>query len=240
MNALMSIIESIGIFLAGLAVRFGLLVAVLLVLTVVFLVGLGIVRLVMSLRRMVLGLGTANGLSWKRSGYYAPGHTWVESRRTQGIRVGFDDLAQRVLEHVTAITLPVPGTKLKEGQPLTQLACGDRHAVIPSPVTGTVIAINDAVVRDPVLIHRDPYRRGWLLSIEPGNTAYARLPWGEGARQWLREESLRLSRFMEEQLQLHAADGGELVAPGASFLDAKQWNEMVQSFLKVQPPANVQ
>jgi glycine cleavage system H protein len=234
MNALISIIESIGIFLGGLAVRFGLLVAVLLVLTVIFLIGLAAVRLVQALRRSVLGLGTADGLAWKRSGYYAPGHTWVESRGAQGIRVGFDDLAQRVLSHVTAITLPPPGTKLKEGEALTQVGCGDRHVVIPSPVSGTVVAINDAVIRDPVLIHHDPYRHGWLVAVEPASTAYTRLQWGGAARQWLREEGIRFSRFMETQLQLHAADGGEMTAPGASFLDREQWNDMVRSFLKAQ------
>ncbi len=234
MHALVSILESVGIFLGGLAVRFGLLVAVLLVLTTVFLVGLGVVRLVAAVRRRVLGLGTADGLRWKRNGYYAPGHTWVESRGPQGVRIGFDDLGQRVLDRVTALTLPTPGTKLKEGQALTQVACGNRHAVLPSPVSGTVVAINDAVIRDPGLIHRDPYRRGWLVALEPGNTAYARLPWGDGARQWLREESLRLSRFMEEQLQLHAADGGELTAPGHSLLDGDQWNAMARSFLKAE------
>ncbi len=234
MNALVSILESIGIFLGGLVVRFGLLVAVLLVLTTVFLVGLGIVRLVAALRRRVLGFGTADGLKWKRSGYYAPGHTWVEVRGPQGIRIGFDDLGQKVLDHVTALTLPPPGTKLKEGQPLTQVACGNRQTTIPSPVEGTVVAINDAVIRNPTLIHHDPYRRGWLVAVDPGNTAYARLPWGEAARQWLREESLRLSRFMEEQLQLHAADGGELTGPQHSFLDEAQWSAMVKAFLKAE------
>ena len=156
----------------------------------------------------------------------------MESRGPQGIRIGFDDLGQKVLDQVTAITLPPPGTRLNEGQALTEVACGARHAVIPSPVTGTVLAINDAVLRTPALIHRDPYRRGWLVAVEPGNTAYARLPWGDAARQWLRGESSRFSRFMEEQLQLHAADGGELTGPGASFLDGEQWTAMVRSFLK--------
>lgn len=232
MDALFSIIASTGIFLAGLVVRFGLLVAVLLILTIVFLVGLGVVRLVASLRRSVLGLGVADGVSWKRKGYYAPGHTWVESLSGQAIRVGFDDLGQKVLGHVTAITLPAPGTKLKEGDPLTQVACGDKHAIIPSPISGTVVAINDSVIHDPKLIHRDPYRRGWLISLDAANTAYTRLPWGDAAKRWLREESVRLSRFLEQELQLHAADGGEFTAPGTSFLDAQQWRTMVKSFLK--------
>jgi glycine cleavage system H protein len=234
MSVLLSIIESIGIFLAGLVVRFGLLVAVLLVLTAVFLAGLAVVRLAASFRRSVLGLGVADGLSWKRKGYYAPGHTWVASLSGRVIRVGFDDLAQKVLGHVTAITLPAPGTKLKQGQPLTEVACGDRCAVIPSPISGTVLAINDGVIHDPTLIHRDPYRRGWLLSVDAADTAFTRLPWGDAARRWLREESARLSRFLEQQLQLHAADGGELTAPGALFLDAQQWDAMVRSFLKTE------
>jgi glycine cleavage system H protein len=232
MHALVSIIESIGIFLGGLAVRFGIFVAVLLVLTVVFLVGLGVVRLVAAVRRRVLGLSSADGVTWKRNGYYAPNHMWIQFLGATGIRIGLDDLGQRVLDNVTALTLPTPGTKLKEGEALTRVACGDRHAVLPSPMGGTIVAINDAVLRNPALIHRDPYRRGWLVAMDPANTAYARFPWGDGALKWLRDESTRLSRFMEEQLQLHAADGGELTAPGHSLLDGEQWTAMVRSFLK--------
>ncbi len=232
MNALLSILGSVGIFVAGLVVRLGLLAAVLLILTTLFLVGYGAVRLVVALRRSILGLGVADGVSWKRKGYYAPGHTWIESLTGQALRLGVDDLGQKVLGHVTALTLPVPGTKLREGEPLTQVACGNRHVAIPSPVTGTVVAINDAVIRDPGLIHRDPYRRGWLVSLDAANAAYARLPWGNAARRWLHEESVRLSHFMEQSLQLHAADGGEYVAPGPSFLDDAQWRTMVKAFLK--------
>jgi hypothetical protein len=91
-----------------------------------------------------------------------------------------------------------------------------------------------AVVRDPSLLHRDPYRRGWLVAIEATNTAYTRLLYGEPAREFLTQESKRLMRFFdfEQELQLHAADGGEFVAPGASFLDAQQWRTLTQSFLK--------
>ncbi len=101
MNALLTALGSIGIFLAGLVVRLGILGVVLLVLAVVFMAGLAVVRAVGLLRRRVLGLGMADGLTWKRHGYYAPGHTWVELHDSRTLRLGFDDLAQKVLGRVT-------------------------------------------------------------------------------------------------------------------------------------------
>ncbi len=234
MDAVVSVAQSIGIFLAGLILRFGLFVGVLLVLTAVFLVGLGIVRLAAWMRQRVLGLGAADGLSWKRHGYYAPGHTWVELHDSRTLRLGFDDLAQKVLGRVTGITMPKSGTKIGEGDPLVEVVCGERRAVIPSPVSGTIVDSNDAVVLHPGAIHHDPYRRGWLVGIEPANNAYTRLLFGPPAVRWLREESTRLHRFLEQELQLHAADGGEYVAPGSLFLDDEQWRAMVKEFLKTE------
>lgn len=233
MNALLGILESAGIFIAGIVVRFGILAVVLVGLTALFLLGLGVVRLAALLRRRVLGLGVADGLSWKRTAYYAPGHTWVETAGA-GVRVGFDDLAQRVLGELTRIVLPKPGVQVKEGERLAEIVCGSRRAVVPSPVTGTVISTNDAAALAPAILHRDPYRRGWLVNVAPADTAYTRLLWGAPASRWLREESARWRHSLEEQLQFHAADGGELAAPGASLLDEQQWQALMKDFLKAQ------
>ncbi len=234
MNALLMAVESVGIFLAGLVVRFGILVVVLVALAAIFMAGLTVVRGVGLVRRRVLGLGMADGLSWKRHGYYAPGHTWVQSHTAKTLRLGLDDLAQKVLGRVTAITMPKPGTRIAEGEPLAEVICGERRAVIPSPVSGTIVESNEVVNRHPGVIHHDPYRRGWLVAMEPANAAYTRLLFGEPAARWLREESSRLHRYLEQELQLHAADGGEYVAPGALFLEDAQWHAMVKSFLKTE------
>jgi glycine cleavage system H lipoate-binding protein len=234
MNALLSILGSIGIFLAGLVVRFGILGLVLILLTTIFLAGLGVVRLAALVRRRVLGLAVADGLSWKRGAYYAPGHTWVEPIGAKTLRLGFDDLAQRVLGDASRILLPTRGARLVEGEPLAEVVCGNRRAVVPSPITGTVTAQNELAALDPSVVHRDPYRRGWLLSVEPANSAYTRLLYGSAASRWLREESARLRHSLEHQLQLHAADGGELVGPGATLLDDEQWQALMKEFMKAQ------
>jgi glycine cleavage system H protein len=40
---------------------------------------------------------------------------------------------------------------------------------IYAPVTGTVVARNDALADEPELINSDPYGSGWLVEIEPAD-----------------------------------------------------------------------
>ncbi len=232
MNALLSLVESIGVLIVGLVARFGLLLLVLAVVAIVFFIGLAIVRGSGALRRRLLGLSTVEGLTWKRGFYYAPGHTWVQWRSGNVVRVGLDDLAQRLLPGVTSVRLPQPGAVLEEGQMVSDIECGDKRAAIPTPVAGKVLAINPAVRRDPSLVHRDPYARGWLFTMEAANTRYVRLEYGLSARGWFGREAQQLARFLETELGVAAADGGELVAPGASLLREEQWQALTSRFLK--------
>ncbi len=232
MNALLSLLESIGVLVVGLVARFGLLLIVLAVLAIVFFAGLSLVRGAGFLRRRLLGLSPVEGMTWKRGLYYAPGHTWVQWKSGNLVRVGLDDLAQRLLPGVSSVRLPQPGVVLGEGDVASDIACGDKHAAIPSPVAGRVVAVNTAVARDPSLVHRDPYARGWLYSIEAANTRYARLEYGISARGWFAREAQQLARFLDTELGVAAADGGELIAPGASLLRQEQWEALTARFLR--------
>ncbi|MCW2621741.1 MAG: hypothetical protein JWL64_1343, partial [Frankiales bacterium] len=42
-----------------------------------------------------------------------------------------------------------------------------------APVSGTVVAVNDALDGQPELVNTDPYGAGWLLEIEPSGGAEA-------------------------------------------------------------------
>src|SRR5512135_1894767 len=106
MQSLLETLQSVGLFLVFLAGRFLLLLLVLAVLTVVFLAGLALVRAVDGLRRRALGFARVDGLVWRRGFAYAPGHTWLDRRKAGSVRVGLDDLAQRLLARTTAIRLP--------------------------------------------------------------------------------------------------------------------------------------
>jgi hypothetical protein len=61
---------------------------------------------------------------------------------------------------------------------------------------------------------------------------YMRLLYGERARSWLREEGARLAQFLETELGVAAADGGEFLFPAPSFLSDAQWEALTGAFLK--------
>jgi glycine cleavage system H lipoate-binding protein len=232
MHALLTTLQNIGIFIAGLVVRFGLLVAVLLILTVVFLVGLGIVRFFGLVRRKLEGVRSVDGVLHQPGIYYAPGHTWIRAAGENMVEVGMNDLAQRLFPGMSAIGLPAVGATIGAGHAAVQVTCGDKHATMVSPVEGKVVAINEAVRHDPSIARRDPYHRGWLFKFEVPDGRYTRLPYGDAARTWLDKEAIRLAHFIEGQLAMAAADGGELLAPGPALLNDEQWSALTRAFLE--------
>jgi glycine cleavage system H lipoate-binding protein len=149
--------------------------------------------------------------------------------------VGVDDLAQRILPWAVGVRLPQPGTHVRAGATAAVISCGDREARIASPIDGTVTAVNGAVARDPALVKRESYGRGWLFAVEPNDAGWQALPTGESARAWLRGEEQRLERRIELQLGVAAADGGEWVAPPHTFLSREEWDAIARSILSHAP-----
>lgn len=177
MQAVIEALKNIGIFIMFLAARFAVLLVVLAALTVIFLAGLAVVRLVERARRHSLGLTRVDGLTWRPGVYFSPGHSWLQPREAGSLRVGLDDLAQHVLARVSEVMLPEPGALVRAGEPAAVIRCGKRRAAIPSPVTGRVLAINRRVMANPSRLHNAPYSGGWLYAVQPEDATYTRLPY---------------------------------------------------------------
>ena len=226
----MACCRTVGIFLAFLAARFAVLLVVLAALTVVFLVGLGVARLVGRARRHALGLTKVGGLLWRPGVYYSPGHAWLQWKGTSRLRVGLDDLAQHLLSHISEVTLPAVGQVLRLGEPTAVVRCGRRRARSRAgqrqgrggqpPAAAQPVAAPQRPVRPRVALRRGAVGRN------AHSTAVRR-----AVPAVVLRESHRFSQFLEHQLGLAVADGGELVAPGPSLLTEEQWKEMAQQFL---------
>jgi glycine cleavage system H lipoate-binding protein len=232
MQSIIEFFQAAGVFLLFLAARFALLLVVLAALAVVFMAGLGVVRSVQRIRRRSLGVKRVGGLLWRNGVYYSPGHAWLQWKGERTVRVGLDDLAQHLFSKITEVVLPEAGQTIQAGQPVAAVKAGRRRALIPSPVEGKVVAINRRLLRNPSLLHTDPYASGWLYAVEPAEAGYTRLPYGEPSRKWFDAEARRFSTYIEHELGVAAADGGELVAPGPTLLSDAQWQTMTAHFLQ--------
>ena len=172
-----------------------------------------------------------------------PGHAWAKAAGGGEVLVGadgfaravigcIDDVARRIVTGVSSFTLPPVGTRLRRGDPIVALRCGQRIVAIPSPVDGLVLERNRSLMQEPSLFEREPYGEGWLLRIETESYGPIEGVSGSASKTWLREENLRLNHFLEARLGMAAADGGTLTAPPALLLPEDAWREATRSFLR--------
>jgi glycine cleavage system H protein len=96
---------------------------------------------------------------------YAKSHEWV---RTAGdvATVGITDHAQHELTDVVFVELPVIGRKIKVGEACAVVESVKTASDIYAPVSGEVVAINQAVVDEPALANTEPYGRGWFFQVK--------------------------------------------------------------------------
>ena len=237
MTALSQAVEALTLLVAGLLVRLGLVILVLATIAGVVLLGLALWRQLVAAYDRARGITVANGARWRSGLLYTQEHTWLRPLRSGRITLGLDDLAQRIFAGEPHIELPVPGQRIERGETLVEITVDGRAAEIPAPVQGVVLAVNDRLREHPQLIHLDPYGRGWLVQMQDGEGKPAQARRGEAARSWLASEIQRLERYVEWQLGIATADGGELFLPPVRILEDAQWRGLVDSFLTTATPA---
>ena len=99
---------------------------------------------------------------------YTDSHEWVETLVNGNVRIGITEHAQSALGDIVFVELPE----------LDSYAAGDERGVVESvktasdifaPVTGTIVAVNDALEDSPETINESPYDDGWIFEMELDN-----------------------------------------------------------------------
>ncbi|MBU6383965.1 MAG: glycine cleavage system protein GcvH [Verrucomicrobia bacterium] len=99
---------------------------------------------------------------------YTDSHEWIECKGKVGT-VGITDYAQKELGDIVSVELPKVGQILKAKQEACVLESTKAAADVYTPVSGKVIAVNEALKKDASLINRDAQKAGWLFQIELSN-----------------------------------------------------------------------
>ena len=96
---------------------------------------------------------------------YTKEHEWVSSVDSV-FTMGITDYAQAALGDIVYVQLPKVGESVVAGKVCGEVESTKSVSDIYAPVTGTIVAINDALSNSPETINSDPYGAGWLAKIE--------------------------------------------------------------------------
>ncbi len=95
---------------------------------------------------------------------YTKEHEWVRSEG-QEVTVGITDYAAEELGDIVFIELPEEGRSMSAGEPMGTIETVKAVEEVYAPVTGTILAVNHALIDSPDLVNSEPYGEGWLVRI---------------------------------------------------------------------------
>jgi|SRR5690625_340479 len=100
---------------------------------------------------------------------YADSHEWARLEDSGQVTVGITDHAQEALGDVVYIELPDVGQVLKQGEVTGVVESVKAASDLYAPVSGKVVAVNEALAEAPEQINDSPYGEGWMYRIEPAD-----------------------------------------------------------------------
>jgi glycine cleavage system H protein len=99
---------------------------------------------------------------------YTKDHEWL---RVSGdtAEVGITDFAQNALGDVVYVELPTVGDSFDQGKAFGSVESVKSVSELFSPISGEVVAINEALADAPELVNTDPYKGGWMIKLTIAN-----------------------------------------------------------------------
>jgi glycine cleavage system H protein len=101
---------------------------------------------------------------------YADSHEWVRIENDVAT-VGITDHAQAELTDIVFAEPPRPGVTFSAGAAAAVVESVKAASDIYAPVSGEVIAGNEALADSPSLINTDPYGEGWIFKMRVADPA---------------------------------------------------------------------
>jgi glycine cleavage system H protein len=99
---------------------------------------------------------------------YTSDHEWLRHEEDGSVTIGITDHAQSALGDLVYVELPEIDQEVEAGSDMAVVESVKAASDVYAPISGTVVAVNDALSDDPEAINNDPYGEGWIVRLEPG------------------------------------------------------------------------
>ncbi len=171
--------------------------------------------------------------------FFHRGHTWAKLDISGKVFIGIDDFLQKIIGRIDKVKTPKVGEIVARDEKLFAVQQGERSVSFVSPVDGVIESINEEALKNIETLKKEPYEKGWLLSIKPTNLTenIKTLLIAEDARNWVKSEIVRFKEFLAEQLVQDKklgqtmADGGVPINGIMEHLDDLSWMKLEEEFL---------
>lgn len=98
---------------------------------------------------------------------YTESHEWLRVEDDGVVTVGISDHAQALLGDLVFVELPEAGTEFVAGDECCVVESVKAASDVYMPISGEVVAVNEALADEPEIINNSPYDSGWLFKIQP-------------------------------------------------------------------------
>lgn len=153
---------------------------------------------------------------------YSKEHEWLRKEADGTYTVGITEHAQELLGDMVFIDLPEVGATVSAGDDCAVAESVKAASDIYAPVSGEIVAVNDALSDFPELVNSEPYAGGWIFKIKASDeseleslldaTAYeALLETSNGFIPLLRER-IRVRKFTPHPHSLRKERGSQFTA----------------------------
>ena len=177
-------------------------------------------------------------LQFPKEVYYHYGHAWAKLDEDKRVRVGLDDFTQQVMGDIEDIEVPSVGSQLKQGEAAWKLRQGKRKLSQLAPLGGTVVELNEKLIKDPSLANLSPYEKGWILKIQPKAFSEEMPELMDSFQFQVHFDRLKAklrSSFNHQSLGVVYGDGGEVVKGAGGILEERLWKVLVAELFHSSP-----
>ena len=98
---------------------------------------------------------------------YAASHEWLRRESDGTVTIGITHHAQDALGELVYVELPEVGRTVEQGEACVVVESTKAASDVYAPVSGEIVAVNEALSDAPQTVNEAPFADGWLFRLRP-------------------------------------------------------------------------
>jgi glycine cleavage system H protein len=96
---------------------------------------------------------------------YHKEHTWARAEGNKA-KIGISHYAQEALGDIVYVDIPEVDSTVDANSEFSEIESTKATSSVISPVSGTIVEVNEELSETPEVINEDPYGKGWIAVVE--------------------------------------------------------------------------